>query len=62
MKLTLAEAERLAIQNNPQFSAAKFSAAAAYQVPLEFRAGLMPAVGGAVTAGACNGPRSTVSK
>ena len=30
MSLTLAEAERLAIRNNPQFSAARFNAAAAY--------------------------------
>ena len=33
MHLTLAEAQRLAIQNNPQFTAARFNAAAAYQVP-----------------------------
>ena len=33
MHLTLAEAQRLAIQNNPQFAAAKFTAAAAEQVP-----------------------------
>jgi outer membrane protein len=57
-KLTLAEAQRLAVQNNPQLSAAKFSAAAAYQVPLEFRAGLMPAVAGALTGvGADSGSR-----
>jgi len=49
MNLTLAEAERLAIQNNPRFAAARLNAAAAYQVPLELRAGLMPAVGGVFT-------------
>jgi hypothetical protein len=34
LPLTLAEAHRLAIQNNPQFSAAKLNASAAYQVPI----------------------------
>jgi outer membrane protein len=58
MKLTLAEAEQLAIQNNPQFSAAKFNAAAAAQVPLEFHAGLLPTVTGAITGvGADSGSR-----
>ena len=33
MRLTLADAQRLAIQNNPQLSAARYAAAAAYQVP-----------------------------
>jgi outer membrane protein len=57
-KLTLAEAERLAVQNNPQLSAAKFNAAAAYQIPLEYRAGLMPTVAGALTGvGADSGSR-----
>jgi len=50
LNLTLAEAERLAIRNNPQFSAARFNAAASHQVPLQFRAGRLPAVSGAVTA------------
>jgi len=58
LNLTLAEAERLAIQNNPQFSAARFTAAASYQVPLQYRAGLLPSVSGAVTAvGADSGSR-----
>jgi outer membrane protein len=58
LPLTLAEAEKLAIQNNPQFSAARFNAAAAYQAPLEFRAGLMPTVSGVVTGvGADSGSR-----
>jgi outer membrane protein len=57
-KLTLAEAERLAVQYNPQLAAAKLNAAAAYQVPLEYRAGLMPTVAGALTAvGADSGTR-----
>jgi outer membrane protein len=49
LPLTLAEAEKLAIQNNPQFSAARFNAAAAYQAPVEVRAGLMPTVSGVLT-------------
>ena len=58
LSLTLAQAEQLAIQNNPQFSAARFNAQAAYQVPLQFRAGLLPAVGGSVTGvGADSGSR-----
>jgi outer membrane protein len=58
MRLTLAEAEQLAVQNNPQISAAKFNAAAAYEVPLEYRAGLMPAISGALTGvGADSGSR-----
>jgi len=56
--LTLAQAEQLAIQNNPQFSAAQFNAQAAYQVPLQFRAGLLPNLGGSLTGvGADSGSR-----
>jgi outer membrane protein len=58
LQLTLAEAEKLAIQNNPQFPAAQLNAAAAYQVPLEYRAGLKPVLSGAVTGvGADSGSR-----
>jgi len=57
-KLTLAEAQRLAIQNNPQFSAAKFNAAAAYQVPNQYRAAMQPNLFGSFTGvGADNGSR-----
>jgi outer membrane protein len=42
--LTLAEADRLALQNNPNFSVAKLNAAAAYQIPAEYRAGYEPTV------------------
>jgi outer membrane protein len=49
LTLTLAQAEQLAIQNNPQFSAAQFNAQAAYQVPNQYRANLFPTVSGAVT-------------
>jgi outer membrane protein len=56
--LTLGEAQRLAIQNNPQFTAAKFNAAAAYQVPLQYRANFEPTLAGNLTGvGADNGSR-----
>lgn len=58
MHLTLAEAERLAIQNNPQFSAAKYTAAAAYQVPTQYKAAFQPNMSGSLTGvGADNGSR-----
>jgi len=58
MALSLSDAEKLAIQNNPKFAAARLNAAASYQVPLEFRAGLLPTVSGAVTGvGADSGSR-----
>jgi outer membrane protein len=56
--LTLAEAERLALQNNPQFSAARYNAAAAYQVPNEYRANYAPNLYANVTGvGADSGSR-----
>src|SRR5690349_13473868 len=58
MHLTLAEAERLAIQNNPAFTAAKFTAAAAAQVPIEYHAAYEPSFTGSITGvGADNGSR-----
>ena len=58
LPLTLAEAERLAVANNPQLSAAQFNAAASAQVPLELRANFQPNVSGALTAvGADSGSR-----
>ncbi|HTP31321.1 MAG TPA: TolC family protein [Candidatus Acidoferrales bacterium] len=58
MRLTLAEAQQQAIANNPQFSAARFNAAAAYQVPLEYKANYEPnLVGSLTTVGADNGSR-----
>ena len=58
LHLTLAEAERLAVANNPQLSAAQFNAAAASQVPLELRANFEPTLSGAVTGvGADSGSR-----
>jgi len=56
--LTLAEARRLAIQNNPQFGAAKFLAAAADQVPMEYRSAYEPTLTANLTGvGADNGSR-----
>ncbi len=58
LHLTLAEAQRLAIQNNPQFMAAKYTAAAAYEVPKQYRANFAPTVYGSLTGvGADNGSR-----
>lgn len=58
MHLTLADAQRLAIQNNPLFSAARYNAAAAYQVPKEYQSNLAPSLLGSFTSvGADNGSR-----
>jgi len=58
MSLTLAQAENLATQNNPKFAAARLNAAAAYQAPIEARAGLLPNVNGFITGvGADSGSR-----
>lgn len=58
MKLTLAEAERLAIQNNPSFSAARYNAAAAYQVAPQYKSAFEPNFSGNLTGvGADNGSR-----
>jgi outer membrane protein len=58
MHLTLPEAQRQAIQHNPQFSAARFNAAAEHQVPLQYRAAYAPSVNGVVTGvGADSGSR-----
>jgi outer membrane protein len=58
MHLTLAEAQRLAIQNNPAVRAAQFTAAAAGQVPAQYRSAYQPNVFGSLTGvGADNGSR-----
>ena len=58
MRLTLAEAERLAVQNNPALTAAKYIAAAVAQTPAEYRAAYSPTLNGSVTGvGADNGSR-----
>src|SRR5207302_1595410 len=56
--LTLAEAQQLAIQNNPQFTAARYNAAAAYQVAPQYKAAYEPSMSGNfTTVGADNGSR-----
>lgn len=58
MHLTLAEARRLAIQNNPQFSAARLNAAAAHQVPAQYKSAYSPTLAGSLTGvGADSGSR-----
>lgn len=58
MSLTLAEAEQMALANNPQINAAKYNAAAAQNLPLEVHSNLLPQLTGAVTGvGADSGSR-----
>ncbi|MGA7236252.1 MAG: TolC family protein [Bryobacteraceae bacterium] len=58
MHLTLADAQRLAVQNNPQYSSAKYTAAAAHQQPAQYRAAELPNLAGLLTGvGADNGTR-----
>src|SRR5690242_1214123 len=58
LRLTLADAQRLAIQNNPQVTSASLTAAAAHQVPNQFRANFQPSVAGSFTSvGADSGSR-----
>jgi outer membrane protein len=56
--LTLAQAQQLAIQNNPQFTAARYNAEAAYQTAPQYKAAYQPTVFGSLTGvGADNGSR-----
>jgi outer membrane protein len=56
--LTLAQAQQLALRNNPQFSAAQYNAAAAYQTAPQYKAAYEPTVFGSLTTvGADNGSR-----
>ena len=58
LRLTLADAQRLAIQNNPQVTSASLTAAAAHQVPNQFRSNFQPSVAGSFTSvGADSGSR-----
>jgi outer membrane protein len=58
MHLTLTQAEQLAVQNNPALTAAKYTAAAAEQVPAEYHAAYSPTISGSITGvGADNGSR-----
>jgi outer membrane protein len=49
LHLTLAEAEKLALQNNPHITAAQLDAAAAAQVPAQYSAAFQPNVFGSFT-------------
>jgi outer membrane protein len=56
--LTLAEAQQLAVRNNPQLTGARFTAAAAHQVAPQYQAAFQPSVSGSLTGvGADNGSR-----
>ena len=56
--LTLAQAQQLAIQNNPQFTAARYNAEAAYQTAPQYKAAYEPTVFGSLAGvGADNGSR-----
>jgi outer membrane protein len=58
MHLTLAEAQRLAVANNPQITIAQLNAQAAAQVPIELHSGLEPNIAGAFSGvGADSGSR-----
>jgi outer membrane protein len=58
LHLRLQEAEKIAVQNNPRVSAARFSAEASKEVPKELRSNYQPNVFGSVTgAGASDGSR-----
>ncbi|MGH9646504.1 MAG: TolC family protein, partial [Bryobacteraceae bacterium] len=49
MRVTLAQAQNLAVQNHPQLAAARSSASASHQVPLEVRAAELPQLSGSLT-------------
>jgi len=58
LQLTLAAAHKLAIQNNPQLTASRYTAEAAAQVPVEIGAAFQPTFFGSVTGvGADGGSR-----
>jgi outer membrane protein len=58
LRLSLAEAEQMAIKNNPALSAEQFAVQAALQVPAEVRAAALPNVIGSITGvGADSGSR-----
>jgi len=58
ISLTLADAHKIALQNNPQVASSRYSAEAAAQVPAEIRSVYQPTVFGSLTGvGADNGSR-----
>jgi outer membrane protein len=57
IKLTLAEAEQLALKNNPQIAQAQFEARAYDEITREFRAAYFPTLEGDVTAVRIGSPK-----
>src|SRR6266446_401982 len=58
LRLTLKEAEKIALQNNPQIAASRYTAEAAAQVPAEIGSAFQPTLFGSITAvGADTGTR-----
>ena len=58
LHLTLREAEKIAIQNNPQVSASRYNAEAYKEIPKELRSSYQPTVFGSITGvGAADGSR-----
>ena len=58
LHLSLADAQKLAIQNNPEFTSARLTAAAAYQVPTQIHSAFEPNFSGLFTGvGADSGSR-----
>jgi outer membrane protein len=58
MPLTLADAQKLALQNNPQVAVSRYSADAAAQIPAELGSAFQPTVFGSITGtGADSGSR-----
>ena len=60
LHLTLIQAEKLSVKNNPQLSAALLNAAAALQVPVQYRSAYLPTLSGNVT-GALAEPNSRIA-
>src|SRR5260370_31090507 len=50
LRLTLKEAEKTALQNNPQIAASRFTAEAAAQIPAEVGSAFQPTLFGSITA------------
>src|SRR5260370_41367480 len=50
LRLTLKEAEKTALQNNPQIAASRFTAEAAAQIPAEGGSAFQPTLFGSITA------------
>jgi len=60
LHLTLSQAEKLSVKNNPQLGAALLNAAASLQVPVQYRSAFLPTLSGNVT-GALAEPNSRIA-